>query len=168
MLFLLFLTSAGSANARLAVVQTSATSCPSVAKDSKSRVLTIRGGSGGGEELLGSIDWRYFLAGGLCAATSHGLTTPIDVVKTKMQQMPEKYNKGVINAARSIVATEGAGFLLAGLAPTVVGYGIEGALKFGFYETFKKVFAHVTPHKLINLLLASVVAGSVAAIVLVS
>ena len=25
--------------------------------------------------------WRYFLAGGICAATSHGVTTPIDVVK---------------------------------------------------------------------------------------
>ena len=30
----------------------------------------IRGGSD-------SLDWRYFLAGGLCAATSHGITTPI-------------------------------------------------------------------------------------------
>ena len=25
--------------------------------------------------------WRYFLAGGICAATSHAITTPIDVVK---------------------------------------------------------------------------------------
>jgi hypothetical protein len=27
-------------------------------------------------------DPRYFLSGGLCAAASHGVTTPIDVVKT--------------------------------------------------------------------------------------
>lgn len=26
-------------------------------------------------------DFRYFISGGLCAATSHGITTPIDVVK---------------------------------------------------------------------------------------
>jgi len=38
-----------------------------------------------------------------------------DVIKTKMQTEPAKYNKGVIQAARDIVATEGAGFLLAGL-----------------------------------------------------
>jgi solute carrier family 25 phosphate transporter 3 len=52
--------------------------------------------------------------------------------------------------------------------PTVVGYGLEGALKFGFYETFKTVFKDVTPYQFINFLLASVVAGAVASIVLVS
>ena len=54
------------------------------------------------------------------------------------------------------------------LAPTVVGYGLEGALKFGFYETFKALFANATPHKVANYLLASVVAGAVASIVLVT
>jgi len=33
---------------------------------------------------------RYFAAGGISAATSHGITTPIDVVKTKMQMNPKK------------------------------------------------------------------------------
>ena len=113
-----------------------------------------------------------------------------------MQTEPAKYNKGVVQAARDIVATEGAGFLLAGLGafvcylclsiytsithakrilfysasagPTVVGYGLEGALKFGCYESFKKLFAHLTPSKFLNFLLASVIAGAVASIVLVS
>jgi hypothetical protein len=31
-----------------------------------------------------SIDYRYFVAGGTCAAISHGITTPIDVVKTNI------------------------------------------------------------------------------------
>lgn len=126
-----------------------------------SKILKIRGGSGSSD-----IDWRFFLAGGLCAATSHGITTPIDVVKTRMQQSPEKYTKGVIQATRDIVAAEGPAFLLSGLAPTVVGYGLEGALKFGFYETFKKVFAHTTKSKTINFLLASVIAGGIASVVL--
>lgn len=46
-----------------------AISFTSKAKD----LVKLRGGAGGGE----SVDWRYFLAGGICAATSHGITTPI-------------------------------------------------------------------------------------------
>ena len=63
------------------------------------KCLSLRGGN--------DIDWRYFVAGGICAATSHGITTPIDVVKTKMQTSPEKYKDGVISAARDIIKTEG-------------------------------------------------------------
>ena len=38
---------------------------------------------------LKNIDYRYFVAGGTCAAFSHGITTPIDVVKTRLQANPE-------------------------------------------------------------------------------
>ena len=31
--------------------------------------------------VLKNLDYRYFVAGGTCAAISHGLTTPIDVVR---------------------------------------------------------------------------------------
>jgi hypothetical protein len=31
--------------------------------------------------ISGQGSWRYFLAGGICASTSHAITTPIDVVK---------------------------------------------------------------------------------------
>jgi hypothetical protein len=33
--------------------------------------------------------WRYFLAGGICAAASHAIPVPIDVVKTRMQVDPK-------------------------------------------------------------------------------
>lgn len=39
----------------------------------------------------------------------------VDVIKTKMQTNPEKYNKGMLHAARDIVTTDGLGVLLAGL-----------------------------------------------------
>jgi len=120
----------------------------------------LRGGSS-------DIDWRFFLAGGISAACSHGITTPIDVIKTKMQTDPDKYNHGIIKAASDIIGSEGIIFLLAGLGPTIVGYGIEGALKFGFYETLKHTFATLTKHEFVNFLLAGVVAGAVASIVLV-
>jgi hypothetical protein len=32
--------------------------------------------------VLKNLDDRYFVAGGTCAAISHGITTPIDVVRT--------------------------------------------------------------------------------------
>ena len=124
----------------------------------KQKLINLRGGN--------DIDWRFFLAGGLCAATSHAITTPIDVVKTKMQTNPEKYTKGVLAAAKDIIAVEGPLFLLAGLAPTFFGYGFEGALKFGFYESFKIIFATVTKSKFVNFLLASVIAGAIASVVL--
>jgi hypothetical protein len=38
---------------------------------------------------LKAMDYRYFVAGGTCAAFSHGITTPIDVVKTKLQANPK-------------------------------------------------------------------------------
>jgi hypothetical protein len=45
--------------------------------------------AGGALHALKSIDYRYFVAGGTCASFSHGITTPIDVVKTKMQANPK-------------------------------------------------------------------------------
>lgn len=83
-----------------------------------------------------------------------------------MQTNPDKYNKGVLSATKDIIASEGILFLLAGLGPTVVGYGLEGALKFGCYESFKVIFKDLTESKFINYLAASVIAGAVASIVL--
>ncbi|EJT50563.1 phosphate carrier protein [Trichosporon asahii var. asahii CBS 8904] len=81
---------------------------------------------------------RFALAGALGCAITHGALTPVDVVKTRIQLEPEVYNKGMINAFRQIVKNEGAGALLTGLGPTVAGYAVQGALKFGGYEFWKK------------------------------
>lgn len=131
----------------------------------KTDLLSLRGGSLS-SSAVAQVDWRFFLAGGVCAACSHGITTPIDVVKTKMQTEPTKYNQGILKAAASIIKTEGVLFLLAGLGPTIIGYGIEGALKFGLYESLKPLLSKLTSHEFINFLFASIVAGAFASVVL--
>ncbi|EST08555.1 Mitochondrial substrate/solute carrier [Kalmanozyma brasiliensis GHG001] len=82
---------------------------------------------------------RFFLAGALCCSITHGAVTPIDVVKTRIQLEPTVYNKGMIGGFRQVIAKEGAGALLTGLGPTVLGYFLQGGFKFGGYELFKKI-----------------------------
>jgi solute carrier family 25 phosphate transporter 3 len=57
---------------------------------------------------------------------------------------------------------------LTGLGPTVVGYGIEGAMKFGVYEISKPIFASLLngENKALAFIMASMVAGAVAAVLL--
>jgi solute carrier family 25 (mitochondrial phosphate transporter), member 3 len=113
-------------------------------------------------------DPRFFLAGGICAAFSHGITTPIDVVKTRQQAEPTKYSGGVVDAMRIIFQEEGTSALFKGLGPTIVGYGIEGAAKFGLYENLKPSMLRVLHlyNPAIPYLIASVIAGAAASIVL--
>lgn len=80
----------------------------------------------------------FALAGAMGCGLTHGAMTPIDVVKTRIQLEPTVYNKGMISSFRQVITKEGAGALLTGLGPTVLGYSLQGAFKFGGYELFKK------------------------------
>lgn len=77
------------------------------------------------------------LAGGICCAITHGALCPVDVVKTRIQLDPVKYNRGLIGGFSQVVAEEGMAGLATGLGPTVVGYFIQGWFKFGGVEFFK-------------------------------
>jgi solute carrier family 25 phosphate transporter 3 len=77
------------------------------------------------------------LAGGICCGLTHGALTPVDVVKTRIQLEPQKYNQGMAASARTVIAEEGAGALLTGLGPTCQGYFVQGWFKFGGVEVFK-------------------------------
>lgn len=81
---------------------------------------------------------RYAFAGAVCCSFTHAIITPIDVVKTRIQLEPVTYNRGLFHGLRQIVAKDGAGALLTGFGPTVVGYFSQGAFKFGGYEFFKQ------------------------------
>lgn len=65
-------------------------------------------------------------AGGICCSLTHGAVTPLDVVKTRIQLDPVKYNKGFIGTFRQVVSQEGAGALLTGLGATAAGYFVQG------------------------------------------
>lgn len=82
----------------------------------------------------------FALAGAMGCGITHGAMTPIDVIKTRIQLEPTVYNTGLVGSFKKIVSSEGAGALLTGLGPTVLGYSLQGAFKFGGYELFKKTF----------------------------
>lgn len=67
--------------------------------------------------------------------------TPVDVVKTRIQLDPAKYNKGMIGGFKQVIAAEGTGALLTGLGATASGYFVQGWFKFGGVEFFKINFA---------------------------
>jgi len=77
------------------------------------------------------------LAGGLCCSVTHGAVCPVDVVKTRMQLEPQKYNRGMVGGFRQVIGEEGAMALTTGLGATAIGYFIQGWFKFGGVEVFK-------------------------------
>ncbi|CAJ2513055.1 Uu.00g011740.m01.CDS01 [Anthostomella pinea] len=81
---------------------------------------------------------RYAFSGAICCSFTHAILTPVDVVKTRVQLEPAKYNRGLAGGMRQIIAGDGAAALLTGLGPTVTGYFLQGAFKFGGYEYFKR------------------------------
>ncbi|CAK0783171.1 Mitochondrial phosphate carrier protein 3, mitochondrial [Coccomyxa viridis] len=80
------------------------------------------------------------LGGVLSCGLTHTAVTPLDVVKCNMQIDPLKYKS--IASGFAITAREGGlGGLVKGWVPTLIGYSIQGAGKFGLYEYFKKTYA---------------------------
>lgn len=97
---------------------------------------------------------KFFGAGALAATLTHGAATPIDVVKTRIQVDDAMKGLNMVQAARRIVANEGAAALLTGFGPTAVGYLVQGGGKFAGYEFFKKKYIDLlggieqaTPHR---------------------
>jgi len=86
-------------------------------------------------------------AGGICCSITHGSVTPMDVVKTRIQLDPIKYNKGFVGTFRQVVSTEGPSALLTGLGATALGYFVQGWFKFGGVEFFKIRIAHSVGEK---------------------
>ena len=78
--------------------------------------------------------------GAVFCSITHCGTTPIDVVKTRMQLEPAKYTS-FICAGKSIISAKGSGALFTGVMPTFQGFLVQGFFKFGGMEICKTRFA---------------------------
>jgi solute carrier family 25 S-adenosylmethionine transporter 26 len=78
------------------------------------------------------------VAGGIAAA----VTTPIDVVKTRLMTSPGKYDQGMISAARVIFLEEGGWAFTKGWQARVVWISLGGLVFFGTYEGVEQLLVH--------------------------
>jgi len=97
---------------------------------------------------------QYFFAcafgGVLSCGITHAAMTPVDLVKCNIQANPAEF-KGLGSGLSKIYNKTGFSGLMTGWGPTLVGYSVQGAFKFGLYEFFKykyaKAFTPETAHK---------------------
>ncbi|KAK4132293.1 mitochondrial carrier [Trichocladium antarcticum] len=87
---------------------------------------------------------KYYAActfGGMMACgLTHTAVTPLDLVKTR-RQVDSKLYKGNFQAWGHIYRTEGMRGIFTGWSPTFFGYSAQGAMKYGWYEYFKKTYS---------------------------
>ena len=93
---------------------------------------------------------RYFggigLAGATACSATHSLVVPLDVIKTRLQT--DSSVRGPLAAATAVLRESPRTGLLRcsaffnGIAPTAMGYWLQGACKFGGYELFKQRAFH--------------------------
>ncbi|CAF9909752.1 MAG: hypothetical protein GOMPHAMPRED_006857 [Gomphillus americanus] len=95
----------------------------------------------GGIELYSA---KYYMActlGGILACgVTHTAVTPLDLVKCR-RQVDSKLYKGNFEAWGKIARAEGFRGIFTGWSPTFFGYSVQGGLKYGGYEFFKKWYA---------------------------
>lgn len=89
---------------------------------------------------------KCMIGGVLSCGLTHLAVTPLDVSKCNMQVDPSKY-KNLMQTVRTIAAEEGAGALMKGWLPTLLGYSAQGCFKFGLYEIFKDVYSTMAGEK---------------------
>jgi len=95
-------------------------------------------------------DLSYYgkcMVGGIFACgLTHAAICPLDIVKCRKQADPTLY-KSIPDGFRTIRATEGLKGFTLGWFPTLIGYGMQGFGKFGFYEIFKDVYRYALGEK---------------------
>jgi len=83
---------------------------------------------------------KCMFAGSLSCGLTHTAVVPLDLVKCRMQVDSVKY-PSLPKGLKVTVAEGGVKGLARGWAPTLIGYSMQGACKFGFYEFFKTTYS---------------------------
>ncbi|KAK4280138.1 hypothetical protein QN277_011801 [Acacia crassicarpa] len=82
------------------------------------------------------------MLGAFAGAVTGAVTTPLDVVKTRlMVQGSKNHYKGISDCVRTIIKEEGTQTLFKGMGPRVLWIGIGGSIFFGVLEKTKQILA---------------------------
>ncbi|KAM1158480.1 hypothetical protein ACFX15_031155 [Malus domestica] len=86
------------------------------------------------------------IIGAFAGAVTGAITTPLDVIKTRlMVQGSANQYKGIIDCVQTVVREEGRSALLKGIGPRVLWIGIGGSIFFGVLERTKQLLAQRKP-----------------------
>ncbi|KAM0751289.1 hypothetical protein T439DRAFT_356119, partial [Meredithblackwellia eburnea MCA 4105] len=110
----------------------------------KKDAAKISSAASGGIVLYSAQFYAACALGGLlaCGAT-HAFVTPLDLVKCR-KQVDKNIYKSNMDGWRKIYAGEGGiRGLYTGISPTLFGYSVQGAAKYGFYEYFKHLYSEL-------------------------
>lgn len=88
--------------------------------------------------------WETSVCGSIAGGVAAAVTTPLDVVKTRLmtQSLSNPKYLGIIHGIRTIASEEGSAALMSGVVPRVMWISLGGAIFFGAFEAAKKA---VTP-----------------------
>ncbi|KAK9451544.1 mitochondrial carrier domain-containing protein [Limtongia smithiae] len=99
--------------------------------------------SSGGIVLYSPEYYAACTLGGIAACgPTHSAMTPLDLVKCRRQVDASLYSSN-FQAWKTIIKSDGLGGIFTGLGATMIGYSLQGAGKYGFYELFKKQYADI-------------------------
>lgn len=86
------------------------------------------------------------IIGAFAGAITGAITTPLDVVKTRLMiQGSSKQYDGILHCVRTIIREEGSSAFFRGIGPRVLWIGIGGSIFFGVLEKTKQLLADRRP-----------------------
>ncbi|CAA7403023.1 unnamed protein product [Spirodela intermedia] len=89
--------------------------------------------------------------GAFAGAITGAITTPLDVIKTRlMVQGSENQYRGILDCVQTVIREEGPSALLKGIGPRVLWIGIGGSIFFGVLERTKILLAKQRPGKAVS------------------